>query len=78
MGHVSCISDQRKQVQSLSGKPEGNRSLRTPVSVDGRIILECVLNSTGELGLFFVVPERDRFFVVLYLVMKFCEHDDEC
>jgi len=45
--------------------------------VDGRIILKCALSSTGEFGLFFVVQERNGWYVVLYMVMKFCEHGDE-
>jgi hypothetical protein len=47
------------------------------VCVDGRIILKCALNSTGEFGLCFVVQERDGWYVVLYMVLKFCEHGDQ-
>ena len=52
VGHVACIRDQRKQVQSLIGEPEGNRPLRRAVYVDGRIVLKCVLNRTEGFGLF--------------------------
>lgn len=45
--------------------------------VNGRIILKCALNSTGEFGLFFVGQERDGWYVFLYMEMKVCEHGDE-
>jgi len=52
---VSCYRnrDRRRQVQSLIGKIEGDRHFRRGVSVDGRMILKCVLNMTGGFGLFF-------------------------
>lgn len=76
-GSCSMLWRRRKQVQGSIGQPDGNRPVRRPVCVDGRIILKCALNSTGWFGLSFVGQERDEWYVVLYMEIKFCEHGDE-
>ena len=50
-------------MQRLIGKCEGNMYFRRGMSVDGRIILKCVLNRTGGFELFFVVREGDGWYL---------------
>lgn len=76
VGHVACIRDQRKQVQSLIGEPEGNSPLRRAVYVVGRIVLKCMLNRTGGFGLF-LWCRREMGICSFVMVMNFCEHGDE-
>jgi hypothetical protein len=47
VGHLACMRDMRNTYNTLLGKPEGKRPLGRPRCIDGKIMLNWILEKEG-------------------------------